>query len=620
LKFEKEFIIMKRIQILKILSLVLTFALVLGTIGVSAEELKPKFELTISEDPLDKITDILMEAYKNNDYKVQPAAIWITDIDFDKIEKTIFEKYGFDREFFSLKENQEIGIEVVDKYIYEKRARAVKEYDKNNTTFVSKYLKDFEIGYVSRLAPMIALYLTYEQTLELCKNPNVMLIDWVDDSPIEDDGTVVEELNKVDYNVTNTNPNASQYRGNGIRIGWIETGLPWNYDDTTSNKRYVPVAGLTPNATPHASRTSKVTELMVPNAIIYCAMGQYGTTTNQFQGIENLIVPSTANGGGVHMINQSAGHALITPAYNNFARWLDHLTWHHLVHFIQTIGNAGEDSVRPEGMSINAIVVGAVNEANTGRWISATTGSSSSFVSTSRYSRANNIVAKPDISAPGENFNFRAYTSESNHFNVTDSGTSYAAPIITGTLAKLCQFRPALLTQQEVAKSILTASINSGTTALNNVPGTVNYSRLGAGLVNANHVINFTAHPNRYWGAFTFSPGTNNRRTSTFTIAGWETRCRVSLNFAKRVQFGSGVNHVTGTPTEAPLDDLDIRIYRGTNLIAANLVASSTTSYNNTEIVSFNPQSWGAGTYTIVIDRWGTHDHTTYFGYAVYSR
>jgi hypothetical protein len=581
-------------------SVLLALAMLLTLSGVAATD-KP--------DPMEKISPMLMDRFKQDGFdSTQSVAVWINDINHEEVERLCLEKVGVNRAFID--KHPDIGHKEVDAYIKMQRSLAVERYGKNNNPFAEKYLSGTKITFISRYAPMILASLTYEQAKELCYVPDVRLIEWVNDkAESEILGTVVQELNKVDYNATTPTPSASQFNGSGVRIGLLEMGIPHEIN-TNPRMVLVPVTGIMhPGADSdrdHASRVGKIIEVMVPNATIYCAM----VTTFPYvcRGIENLLDH------GVNIINSSRGLITSNNSYNETARWLDHIALNHSVHFVQGSGNWGKDTKLHETFSLNAIVVGAVNEANNGRWIEASR--ESSYLPSNIYSLANNIVAKPDLSAPGEKFNFSAYGSSA-WWNIDPnsnrgSGTSFSTPIVTGALAKLCHQRAALKTQQSAAKALLAAAINSPTHGLRNMSGTVEFERLGAGLINANQAIHHS-HLGRHTSG-TLAAGTNNQVQFPFTV-GNETRVRVALAYLKHNQFNPGVSHVGNMPNEQPLADLFLEVHKG-----GVLVARSHTQ-GNLEVLQFSPQSnpnWGSGTYTITIRRNGTNSFANQYGAAWY--
>ncbi len=132
------------------------------------------------------------------------------------------------------------------------------------------------------------------------------------------------------------------------------------------------------------------------------------------------------------VINYSAGSA--TDSYSWFDKEIDNLIYQTKIVFVKSAGNRGatDGNVTSPGKAYNAITVGSVE-------------SKSDYYSkinppynvspTSSYNVPSFLTNKPEVVAPGANIilNVTLFAS------IGGSGTSFAAPLVTGVIAQLMQ-------------------------------------------------------------------------------------------------------------------------------------------------------------------------------------
>lgn len=156
-------------------------------------------------------------------------------------------------------------------------------------------------------------------------------------------------------------------------------------------------------------------------------------------------------------------------ALNLADRGFDYLVRNLGKTFVKSCGNQGNGGyVTTPGRGFNSIAVGNYDEASTPAWADDFMASSSSGLDPATG------APKPEVSAPGSSIT--ATTTSSPWIGGIGSGTSYAAPHVTGAVALMMQHDPALKTRPEAVKAILIA------TAWHNIEGSSVLSELdGAG-------------------------------------------------------------------------------------------------------------------------------------------
>lgn len=168
-----------------------------------------------------------------------------------------------------------------------------------------------------------------------------------------------------------------------------------------------------------------------PNAEIYLASASGGYRLRLEQLLDcgvNIISCSLAFGGD---------------GYNNYgdtALWIDHISSQHNVLYVSSAGNSGSSGITSGKFGYNLLAVGSCNSD----------GELSSF---SSYSTLSNNVFKPDLVAPGEGI----ITPSTKNTTLHHNGTSWAAPIVAGAAAQLCQSSAFLLSYPRLLKSTILA-------------------------------------------------------------------------------------------------------------------------------------------------------------------
>ena len=339
----------------------------------------------------------------------------------------------------------------IDTELQEHRDRVKEYYAEYNENIASTLgLNDYEY-YVSYYSPYIEVvfddldeYSRCEHELvSLLSNPEAVLsacstvvVNDVSDEAIYDSTSCT-----TDYLLTDAfediGVSDSLYTGNGIKVGIIDVGVPYTYN--LKNGKYTMItSGEDMHSTVIASIIGG-TSGIAKDVYFYC-MDDTGSIVND----SNLLIDTY----GVNIINMSLGYVGVG-YYTKYDACVDNIVSNTGCTFVKSAGNRGQSAfsydrlVTAPGCSLNAITVGSVNY----------NGNVSVF---SSWVASDSFLYKPDVVAPGERLwdipnipNVDARGNEGHH------GTSYAAPMVVGTIALLMEEFPILKTNPALVKSVL---------------------------------------------------------------------------------------------------------------------------------------------------------------------
>ena len=146
----------------------------------------------------------------------------------------------------------------------------------------------------------------------------------------------------------------------------------------------------------------------------------------------------------------SMGTAL-SAIYDGSSAYLDYVVANEYVSIVKSAGNENSTKyITSPGMGLNVFAIGSIDGDK----------NLSCFSSYSVNAAYSNIIMKPTLVAPGENIiipNTRNSTLNEAGTALTDrySGTSFAAPMVTGCLALLMEQFPQLIASPELAMSAI---------------------------------------------------------------------------------------------------------------------------------------------------------------------
>ncbi len=265
------------------------------------------------------------------------------------------------------------------------------------------------------------------------------------------------------------------YKGTGIKVGVFEkTGYDADADHL-EGANITPMSTYTGTATGHAT------------AVLSILCGQLKTMDQvEYQGIAPDITAFFVN--GLHMdmrefywlivekdvaiINISQHIGIGTLSYNErYERFMDCLVKQYKVTIVTAAGN--ETNIISPGMGYNLITVG--NMSNTkdsnGKYIINANSSS--------YEEIPYLTNKPDITAFGTNVHM-IYGGQEHNFG---TGTSFATPMVTGTVALMMEANPKLISSPNSVKTLLMSTADQNVSPNNDnviVSGTPTVTQNGA--------------------------------------------------------------------------------------------------------------------------------------------
>lgn len=519
--------------------------------------------------------------------------------------------------------------EIIDEYITTERMLYAKAQTQAHDSFIKKHnltsavnkqrlyssdsIQESCVVFISQYAPFMIAYLTKIEILDLTSDTLVERIGY--SHPLNENSSSETECLQTpeSYNQNNSETKSdvsSQvvranylrdtlgYTGSGIKIGIIESGLPkTSYDYLSTN------VTMFPNYNYYSDHATLVASIMVgkstvyngntylgivPDAYLYAAnYTSSDTIASEFYSQVELLISN-----GVNIINMSAQN-LDFSSYSFLDCWIDHIAINHSVHFVTISGNDGNRHlISSPAFSYNSIVVGNLDDKGTINTNDDVLSTASSYVE-------NNGTNRPDLVAPGTQIRFG---------ELCEDGTSFAAPIVTATIAQLCQARPALKTLQDSMKAILTASISHPLAFASTVDDEDLYDKYGAGVLDARSAL-YTINNNRYISSsFPANTTEGATRNYTFNVTSSDSTIRVSLSWLKySTVMGT---HPSNYALGYDISDLDIIVYDPNGWP----ITGSFSLTNNTEVIQFTPTT--TGTYTIEITYCETSNKTTYFGLA----
>jgi len=375
--------------------------------------------------------------------------------------------------------------------------------------------------------------------------------------------------------------------GSGVKVAEIEVGGQINTSnpnlsgvtqDTTSSCQHdhaAAVAGI-------IRSTDQTVHGIASGASLWIG-GSCGGNTDQLKSRTNA-----AADWGATVFNNSWGYDGCS-FLSDINKFEDDMVANRSRSVVFAAGNRGSDyyyghCVTSPALAYNVVAVGASDDKNTVGWPDDTVADYSSYEDPTT---THNDREEPDVMAPGTNF--QSTTNADPWTGNVGSGTSYAAPIVTGVIAQMMQETPALMIHPAAVRAILMA------TAAHNIEGDARLSdKDGAGQIDSHFARNVLQglHGGQYMATScgADSPGTSEYAISP--IAGWPTR--IALTWDVDPNYSSYSSEPSG--------DLDLQVINA----AGQVVAQSTSFDNNYEIAYFTPATGEQYKIRVIRVRWDT--------------
>lgn len=386
--------------------------------------------------------------------------------------------------------------------------------------------------------------------------------------------------------------NNGPYDGSGINVGIVEAGVNKDKDGGILNvSKY---STNTPGYDDYYGRSIKIkpgqTDLSYhADHVAMIAVGNNGIARGSnilscySDGVESYAKWLIDE--GMNVANGSFGGVENYGIYPSESKLMDEWINNYLFTFVAAAGNKAYDDdgniindnyVTWPATGFNVISVGNSYES------SSMLGSGSCYKEMSSY-----FGSKPNIVAPGSTTT-NSYNPYKNTYSGT--GTSYAAPQVTGCIALLMEEFPYLVAYPELVTSIITSSASPMSSTYNNESGDNHYdasglhNQIGAGLLNYEKM---REAANQYLSI------TRPKNSSTGIIPQY---IDIVATDEQRIRASSAWLYDEDTFT-----DYDLELYKLDVDGTMDKVAYIDDPYNNVEFIDFDVQT--TGTYRLVVNQ-----------------
>ena len=306
-------------------------------------------------------------------------------------------------------------------------------------------------SYISKLSTMgIVTEIGLIKANDIVENQET-LVEESSESEESDEGEYIMAPHNVPNNL-----------GGGIKIGVIEEGA---YDPNATHLQGKTITNYISTSDSSCNHATKVLSIIG---------GTYQTKDGvEYQGVAPVASIYFVDDSDVKFLDSAKFHWLIAEKdvavinislapynkdkdYNDEDRYLDCLTLQYRVTFVKSSGN-GTINITAPGMGYNVITVGNVsNEKDINDKYKVYSGSA--------YEEMSYLTNKPDLCAFGTNVHMIYNNIETNF----ETGTSYAAPQVTGTVALMMAENNKLIGKPDAIKAILVNTANSDAISINN--------------------------------------------------------------------------------------------------------------------------------------------------------
>lgn len=456
---------------------------------------------------------------------------------------------------------------------------------KNQSIFSRLGLSDEAIIESELQAPVYIVNIAKSDIERLAKNPKVTSILYYKDevlAPEDEYDDTFSPLNTIPRVMAASNLSRIRTEtgltGSGVKLGLVDEGKVQPNDEIDASRiTYVEPSksGYHLHST-NVARIAAGTEGVAAGASIYSSSSEYDSSTDAYYGEQYVKCLVGLSNAGVKVANMSMGiKTERTESYTALEVYTDYFVSQNKLLVVKSAGNE-HDAVTSPGMAYNVITTGGFFNQGT------TDQSDDVMYRNSNYYKGSGCF-KPD---------FIADQTYAYHWVLNDdvTGTSYAAPFVTGTIALLYELRPSLAAQPEAVKAILMASCHrkvtpsSGDPAENMASGLTAHQ--GAGAIDPYKAIAIAG--SRHYGVRTLGSTTERDRIRINQPAYGSAGLNISLAWS-----------VNPANRSTPASKTDLCLWVTNN---GRSVGDSYKSDSSTEMVYITPSSTNSN-YTISAQR-----------------
>lgn len=596
---------MKKHFIKKVLVILLSVFTIFNTTAYGVTNLPEEENWQVKVDPY------ILENMQQLDDTI-PVWLWMEDIDQDAAVQKVYENTGL----------KESDLEVIDEPIPDQLAMSISNLDqaetaekisvksefreylekteparrleaqrvdtyidelrtvqkdmlrqKNQSIFSRLGLSDEAIIESELQAPVYIVNIAKSDIERLAKNPKVTSILYYKDEvlvPEYDENDIIAASNTIPRVMAASNLSRIRTEtgltGSGVKLGLVDEGKVQPNDEIDASR----ITYVEPSKSGYHLHSTNVARIAAGTEGVALGASIYSSSGSIIGGVLGL------SDAGVKIANMSIYDTNErTESYNALEIYMDYVVSQNKLLVVKSAGN-DHDAVSSPGMAYNVITTGGFFNQGT------TDQSDDVMYRNSNYYKGSGCF-KPDFIAD-QSYAYK----EIEHRNTT--GTSYAAPFVTGTIALLYELRPSLAAQPEAVKAILMASCHrkvtpsSGDPAENMASGLTAHQ--GAGAIDPYKAIAIAG--SRHYGVRTLGSTTERERIRINQPAYGSTGLNISLAWS--------VNPVNRS---TPASKTDLCLWVTNN---GRSVGDSYKSDSSTEMVYITPSSTNSN-YTISAQR-----------------
>ena len=511
-----------------------------------------------------------------SDDELVQISIWFSGVDVDQLRAEISAKYP-DAKLIDSRPSNETDLKLYEQIYKEMVDVEINAYRSQGVPIVDEVEKaGGKILYSSQRAPLIFA--------EVSKKTVYLIAAMEQAESLSLNSTVELHMNNI---VSTDRANAVWSRGfsgSGIRVAVVEPdaidfGHP-NLEGSFLDPANMYNPGQINLAPGHATNVAGViaSTHATHKGIAYSA-GLYSANSNSSLDSSLIAATEGAISADARVINLSFGSEAfpVNPlAINDLSKYYDHVVRYDLRTVVASVGNDIIWYTTNPGIAYNVIGVGGIEDYDTINWSDDTIWDDFSFIppvsAGSSYGNPADGREKPEVVAVAKD----VYTTDLNNGFGSKTGTSMAAPQVSGMAALLMSRNGALKYWPEAVKAIIMAS------AVHNVDGGAALVSDKDGVGSVNMLLGDTIVQNGWWVGDSIAASTSEKNYYISVNAG--EKVRVVLSYLSHTSNAAPYN------TDQIKSNLDLKVYTAGN----QQIGVSTRTADNWEIAEFTAVDTGS--------------------------